>query len=98
MPFARLLMRAGPIPLARNSKGLSEAPAVADHADGDALDRERVAAQIQFDRLELGVLRLEAHGMAAPAQPLYRHFVAQASNDDLPASRFGGAMHRQPIA
>ena len=36
--------------------------------------------------------------MSAPAQPLYRHLVTEASDDDLPASRFLRAMHREQIS
>ena len=45
-------------------------PAVADYADGNALDGERLAARIDQDRFELRILRQQFDDRAAPAQPL----------------------------
>src|SRR3546814_1011872 len=41
-----------------------------------------------------GVLGLELHRVAAPAQALHRHLVAKARDDDLAAARLGGLVHR----
>src|ERR1041385_7203554 len=96
LPFARLVMDARLNPRA-NSKGLSEGPAVAYYTHRHALDSERVAPQIDLDRLELGVLGLEQHRVAAPAQALDRHLVAQARDHDLAAARFGRAVHGKQV-
>src|SRR5581483_8720243 len=72
--------------------------AVADDADRDALDGERLAPQVDLDRLEFRVLRQELDRMAAASQALDRHFVSQAGDDDLAGARVVRAVHREEVA
>src|SRR5688572_431091 len=97
IPVASVFIGARRTP-APNSKGLSEGLAVADYADGDAFDGERVAPQVDLDRRELGILRLELHGVAAPAQALHRDLVAEPRHHDLAAARLRGAVHGEEVA
>src|SRR5258708_4107559 len=60
-----------------------ETAAVADHADGQPLDREIVPPRIDLDRLEVGIFRQQLDRGAAPAQALDGHFVAEARDHDL---------------
>src|SRR3954466_1013023 len=97
IPLARFDMDAGFGP-ASNSKGLSEALAVAYYTDGDTFYRQCVAPQIHFDRREFRILCFERYAVAAPAQALDRHLVAQARDHDLPAARILGFVHGEQIA
>src|SRR5262245_7249154 len=72
--------------------------AVADHPDRDPFDRERRRADVDHDRLEVGVLGQELDRRAAAAQPLHRHLVVQARDHDLPGTRLLRLVHSEDVA
>src|SRR4051794_29915793 len=81
-----------------NSKGLSEALAVANYTDRDTFDRQRLAAQVDIDRREVRVLGFELHRMAASPQALDGNLVAEPRHDNLPAARFLRLVHGEEVA
>ena len=57
------------------------------HSDGNALDGERLAPQIDDDRLEVRVLGDQFRASAFQLQALHGHVIAKTSHDDLPGLR-----------
>src|SRR5678815_5997479 len=85
------------VPPARHSRA-SEALAVANDSHRNALDHEGLGAQVDFDRLEVGILRFELYDMAAAPPALDRDFIGEPRDHDLAGARFLGAMHGEQIA
>ena len=61
--------------------------AVANDADHDALDDQRLFPQIDLDRFELVILGQQQHQRAVLTIALDRDLVVEARNDDLPAAQ-----------
>ena len=72
--------------------------AIANNADDDALDDQRLFPEINHDRLELVVLGQQRHQRSILAIALDRNLVVKARDDDLPAAHLGGAMHGDEVA
>src|ERR1041385_7919915 len=72
--------------------------AVPDDADRNALDGEGLAAQVDFDRLELRVFGHELHRMPAAAQALHGDLVRETGYDDLSRAGLFGPVDRKQIA
>src|SRR5512141_1289648 len=69
-----------------------------DDSDRNAFDLQRLALQVDDDRLELGVLGDQFDTTAFLPQPLDRHVVTQARHHDLAVERLGLLVHGEPVA